>query len=696
MTVTRTETAAPTSEAASRRRGFRADIQGLRAIAVGLVLLYHAGVPLVTGGYVGVDVFFVISGFLISSHLLESLQRTGRIDFADFYARRIRRILPASLTVAMLTALAAVVFYPPLALERVIKDAVATILYVPNIWFAIQNTDYLADHSPSPYQHYWSLGVEEQFYLIWPVLLLGLFVLLRRRRSAIVLGIAGLAVLSLVAGIWMTPVNQPMAFFLLPTRAWELLAGALVGAVLLHARRRFPVWLAAVGGWVGIGMIAASAVLYDDGTVFPGTAALLPTAGTALVILFGADRPRGGPGWLLSIRPMQFVGLISYSLYLVHWPLLIVTQAAVGEEQPMRLAVKVLLGIVLAVPLAWLLFRFVETPLRAPRWLTRRRPRVTLWGTLGVTVVLAVSLFGTAQWAATRDVGTGEAVAAAPEFPTIPPNATAAVPRNMTPALDEVADDVADVYADGCHHDVEEEAVQDCVYGDPDGSARVAVFGDSHSAQWLPAVEELAEATGGTSIRSYTKSSCPAVSVTVLDKDVPYASCDRWRSSVLDSLIADPPDLVIISSYSHYALDGASDGEERTALWAEGVRATVSALEDAGSEVLVITDTPRFDAPPATCASANVMDVTRCAGDRAEAFDSALTAAETEAALAAGGDVADLSDYICDESTCPVIVDDLFVYRDVNHLTASFVRYLAPALRSDVEGLLGIDSPPAP
>lgn len=696
MTVTGTETAASTSEAQPRRRGFRADIQGLRAIAVGLVLLYHAGVPLVTGGYVGVDVFFVISGFLISSHLLESLQRTGRIDFADFYARRIRRILPASLTVAVLTALAAVIFYPPLALERVVRDAVATILYVPNIWFAIQNTDYLADHSPSPYQHYWSLGVEEQFYLLWPLLLFGLVVVFRRRKAAVVLGIAALAVLSLVAGIWMTPINQPMAFFLLPTRAWELLAGALAGAVLLHSRTRLPVWLASTGGWLGIVMIAASALIYDDRTVFPGTAALLPTVGTALVILFGADAPRGGPGWLLSIRPMQFVGLISYSLYLVHWPLLIVTQAAVGEEQPLRLAIKVLLGIVLALPLAWLLFRFVETPLRAPGWLTRRRPRATLWGTLGVTVVLTLSLLATAQWASTRDVGTGEPVAAAPDFPTIPPNASSAVPRNMTPALDEVADDVAEVYADGCHHDVEQESVQDCVYGDPDGASRVAVFGDSHSAQWLPAVEEIAETTGGISIHSYTKSSCPAVAVTVLDKDVPYVSCDRWRSAVLDALIADPPDLVLISSYSHYALVGAGDDSARTDLWADGVRTTVSALEDAGSEVLVIADTPRFDAAPATCASANPMDVSTCAGDRAQAFDVALTATESEAVVTAGGHVANLSDYICGESSCPVIVDDLFVYRDVNHLTASFVRYLAPALRSDVEELLSIGSSPAP
>ena len=227
---------------------FRADIQGLRAIAVGLVLLYHAGVPGVPGGYVGVDVFFVISGFLISSHLLETIERDGRISFAQFYARRARRILPASFVVAGLTAVAVVAFFPPLGVERVLRDGLATVLYVPNIWFAAQNTDYLADHSPSPYQHYWSLGVEEQFYLLWPLILLLLALIVRRRRALVAGGIAVIAALSLAACIIMTQAQQPLAFFLLPTRAWELLAGALVGAAVLGRVPRMKPWVAAAGG----------------------------------------------------------------------------------------------------------------------------------------------------------------------------------------------------------------------------------------------------------------------------------------------------------------------------------------------------------------------------------------------------------------------------------------------------------------
>ncbi len=696
--MTRTDTVSARAGDATlpARRAFRADVQGLRAIAVGLVLLYHAGVPFITGGYIGVDVFFVISGFLISSHLLESLERRGRIDFADFYARRIRRILPASLTVAVLTALAAVLFTPPLALERVIRDALATVLYVPNVWFAIQETDYLADHSPSPYQHYWSLGVEEQFYLLWPVLLLGLFLLVRRRRALLVGGMAALAALSLAAGVWLTPVNQPVAFFSLPTRAWELLVGAVVGAVLLHGPTRLPGWLAALGGWSGIGMIVAGAVLYDDRTAFPGTAAVLPVIGTALVILLGAQGAGGGPGRVLGLRPMQFIGLISYSLYLVHWPLLVVTQAAVGEEEPLRLWVRVLLGIVLAVPLAWLLFRFVETPLRAPRALTARRPRVTLWSTLAITAVLATTLAGTAQWAGTRSIDSGQAAVAAPDVPQAPPPVTTAVPDNMRPSLRTVADDASPVHADGCQNDPQRETVQDCVYGDPDGARRVAVFGDSHSAQWVPTLQAYAAETGDVRIESYTKSSCPAVEATVLIKGVPYASCDRWRTAVRDHLIADPPELVVISSLSHYGLAGVDDEATRRERWAAGAQTMVRELEQAGAEVLVIADTPQFDTTPATCASADVADVSGCAVPRDEGLDLPLQAAERGGVEAAGGRWVDLGDYICDPSSCPVIIGDIFVYHDVNHLTATFAAYLTPVLRGPLDELLGIPASPSP
>lgn len=408
----RQPTAARIPSADARRRAFRSDVQGLRALAVGLVLLYHAGIPFVHGGYVGVDVFFVISGFLITGHLLESLERDGRVRLSAFYARRALRILPASFAVAALTAVAAVAVYAPLGLERVLKDALATVLYVPNVWFAVQNTDYLADHSPSPYQHYWSLGVEEQFYLLWPLALLLIFLAVRRSSRGTTWVVAASAVISLAACVILTPANQPVAFFLLPTRAWELLAGAIVAGLATSGRGRLHPAAAAVGGWVGIGLILVAAGHLGDTTPFPGTAAVLPVVGTALVIACGTGSPAGGPTAVLSLRPMQFVGLISYSLYLVHWPLLVLTQVAVGEHRPLPTAVTFAVGVIVAVPIAWVVFRFVETPLRSPRFVTERAPRVTLLGVAAVTMILASALWAAASWAPTRPVPSGPDVPA--------------------------------------------------------------------------------------------------------------------------------------------------------------------------------------------------------------------------------------------------------------------------------------------
>ncbi|MFD5215761.1 acyltransferase family protein [Microbacterium sp. NPDC058345] len=668
-------------------QAFRTDVQGLRAIAVGLVLLYHAGVPGISGGYIGVDVFFVISGFLISTHLLQSLEREGRIRFADFYARRIRRILPASLTVAAFTAVAAVVFYPPVALERVLRDALATILYVPNIWFAVQETDYLADHSPSPYQHYWSLGVEEQFYLLWPLVLLLLFLLVRRRRTWLILCTTAITGASLVAGAMLTLADQPTAFFSLPTRAWELLVGAVIAMLLLRGPLRASAAGAAIGGWVGVAMVLAGAVAFDSGTAFPGVVALVPTVGTALVLLFGATPSKAGPATLLSIRPMQFVGLISYSLYLVHWPLLVITQAHVGEERPLPLLARVMLGIVLALPLAWLLFRFVETPLRSPRMLTSRPPRVTMFATLGLSILLTVSAASIVHWASVRDLGTSIPVASAPDFPADPPVATEFVPQNLRPALDEVADDLPRLYADGCRLDVKSEQVLDCVYGDATGAKRIAIFGDSHSAQWFPAIDELAGDI--SAIRTYTKSSCPAAEVTVLVKGVPYSACDRWRENVLAHIVADPPDVVVISNFSHYALSGEPRGERRQGIWKRGLSATVERLRAAGIRVLIIADTPQAPAQPPTCLSADVADVTACDIGRDSALDEEIATAERAVAEQTDSAYADLTKYICDAKLCPVIFD-LQVYRDVNHLTSTFVRYLAPALRPQLAEMLDL------
>ena len=339
----------------------RPDIQSLRGLAVLLVLLYHADFPLLPGGYVGVDVFFVISGFLISKHLVEAIERTGRVDFLQFYARRVRRLLPAALTVIALTVLAAAFWIPPLQLRAVFKEAIAATLYVPNLLFAVQGTNYLTEGTPSLFQQYWSLGVEEQFYLVWPAVLAAAIWISRQRRWTLWLIMTLLVVSSFAGSVVLSYTQQPLAFFLLPTRAWEFGIGSLVALAAVRGHWNPSLRTSRALVWAGLTSISISAAMFDENTLFPGYAALAPVAGTALVILAGSSSlaaTNAAIKWPL-LRFIRFVGDISYSLYLVHWPLLVVPQAAIGSAHPLPGYVIAALAAT-CLPCAWLLHRFVE------------------------------------------------------------------------------------------------------------------------------------------------------------------------------------------------------------------------------------------------------------------------------------------------------------------------------------------------
>lgn len=655
---------------------FRGDIQGLRAVAVGAVVLYHAGVPFLPGGYIGVDVFFVISGFLITSHLLTGLRRDGRVHFGTFYARRVRRILPASFVVLIVSVLAALIWYPPLLMREVWMGALATAFYVPNLLFAAQGTNYLAETTPSLFQHYWSLGIEEQFYLLWPLLLFIGYRLLRKPKPLFAVLLVAVA-LSFTAGAILTFQSQPWSFFGLPTRAWELGVGG-VAAFLLTYRPDFvrgPA--AAILAWAGVAGIICSATLFTSSTPFPGFWAAAPVLSTAAVIVGGSATSAFGPKRMLSTHGMMYVGLISYSLYLVHWPILMLTQAAVGFENPLPLWATLLLGAA-SFPAAWVLYRFVEDPARRSRWSTSGPPRRTLLAAGAASLSAALIACGAFMYSNSKPLFVAQEAPAT--VTAIPPAPTSFVPSNLTPPLREASGDQPIVYADGCHLDFTQTDIGDCVYGD-EQAPRIVLFGDSHAAQWFPALLGFAE-RNGLAVENRTKSSCPSVSADVLRDGVPYSSCDSWRSAVIEHINREKPALVVIANYGVANIE--TQGQDYDTAWSAALERTLSAID---APRVVIADTPDLENTPSVCLSANLDSAERCGKPRDASVSQGPRAAEQAVAESLSVPYIDLTDYLCD-TQCEPILGNTLVYRDAHHLTATFSAQMAGPLGNELSAVL--------
>ncbi|MBI3224270.1 MAG: acyltransferase [Mycolicibacterium cosmeticum] len=670
-----TQTIAPKDQFARQKR---LDIQGLRAIAVALVVLFHAEVPGFGGGYVGVDVFFVISGFLISTHLLESMRDRGRVGYGAFYARRARRLLPAAFTVIVATVAVAAVCVSPLQFDMVLKDAVAAAFYVPNMLFAFNATDYLADKTPSLFLHYWSLGVEEQFYLLWPLLLMllfGVFKLRGRMAAALI----ALTAASFLLCVWLTGFSQPSAFFLLPARMWEFGLGALVAFALLHRDRILPGRVAAAAGWIGLATIIVSGVLFSATTLYPGYAVAVPVAGTALLIAAGPVA--WSPASLLSLRPITWIGDISYSLYLVHWPVLMLPLAATAYMEPLPLWWRAVLAVA-CVPLAWLLYTYVEKPGQRLAWLTGARPRRTLAAAgAAMATVLAMAVIGTVAINPPLDGGRP----AEQTVLSLKPHGTAFVPSNVTPTLADAEDILPFVSTNGCHRSHLATDPAGCLFGANAGAPLVVLFGDSHATQWFPALSKLADA-GAIRLDSHTKSACPPVVV----EGLRYPECDTWRSGVIADISASKPALIVVAAWHQYM---AGD-EAATQHWRDALARTISQFPS-GSRVAFLADTPSIGVTPTMCLSRYVDDALRCALPRSEALSDDVRRAERDLAAAGKFTYLDYADYLCNDAVCPGVIGNTLVYRDRHHITVTMSNLLGPVVGADISAILAA-RPPAP
>ncbi|MBB4931912.1 peptidoglycan/LPS O-acetylase OafA/YrhL [Lipingzhangella halophila] len=674
----RTEAArsAPQPPPPTQRRFFP-EVQGLRALAVAIVLAYHVNHDLLPGGYVGVDVFFVISGFLITTLMLREARTHGRVSLAGFYIRRVRRILPAATLVLVVTGVLALVVLPSPRLADTAAQLLASAAYVENLFLAHQSVDYLAaEAAASPVRHFWSLAVEEQFYLLWPLLFAGWLALSPRWRGETVIIALTSAVVAVSFGwsVWLTTNDPQPAYFLPQGRMWELAAGGVLA--LLLARWQPPESARWPLGWAGIAAIAAAAIGYDATTPFPGWAATLPVLGTIAVITAGHTAGRWSAYALLSTRPAGYVGDLSYALYLWHWPLIVFTLAR--TERPALNALEAVLVLGATFALAWGTKAALEDPLRAAR-LPRGGRGAAAFALTGLLLVTAIGAGKYAYQQELSDVRFDPEVHVGPQAigQQHPEGDDSAI---YPPPVSATAD-LPGVYDDDCHATPSVTTLKSCVYGPDDATTDVAIVGDSHAAHWVPALREVAHDREWR-LHTYTKSSCPFTDTLAERNGGPYRECEQWNEAVRDELVSEvEPETVFTSSATQTRAHHADTDEQNTAMLAGGMAGLWSSLDAAGIDVAAIRDTPKSRARLPECVDRNPDDLDECARTSGEALAEDDPQELAVAEYGAQADLLDLTDRFCADGRCPPVVGNVLVYRDSNHLTAAYSRLLASDLQ---------------
>ncbi|KOU74534.1 acyltransferase [Streptomyces sp. XY66] len=661
------------------RSAFRPDIEGLRAVAVVAVLAFHAGIPWATGGFVGVDVFFVMSGYLITGLLVREATATGRIRLGDFFSRRARRLLPSAAVVLAAVAVAGAWLTVPLRRTDVEHDVVAAALSVANWRFVSQRTDYLdAGHDQSPLLHFWSLAVEEQFYLFWAPLLAVVALCAARAvrrgravRHLVFLVAAPLTLASFALALHWTRHSVSLAYLGTPSRVWQFGAGALLALLPLHLTRG-PRPLRLLCGWAGAAAIGWCVVAYDAATPYPGRAALVPTLGTVAVILAAAPgrgerhAPGAGDvGRLLAGRAPRAVGRLSYNLYLWHWPVLVLAEARWG---PLGWPARTALTLAAALP-ALATMRWVERPLRRSRTVCELPRRGLSVGVSAIVLPVVLALV----------MGTTTLKLLGPAAPVdpkgLPPGAvsgptllarTAGTPLVDGPVVPSPVQARGDFPPDGpCEIAPARTSSPDCLFGAVDSPDRIVLLGDSHAGQWFSPMVALASSRGWA-LQEFVKQGCPLPRLTVDSPQLgrAYRECDIWRADTLERLGKQPkPRLVVISSLNRYT------GDER--LLAEAWEKTLAPLRALGAPIVYVEDTPVPGTDVAACVSGSPDSPDDCAFGRAGALRPDPLARRIASGALPGVRSVGVNGVLCPGNgpTCPAVLDRILLYRDDAHLT---------------------------
>ena len=681
----------------------RPEIQALRAIAVATVVVFHYWPELITGGYVGVDVFFAISGFLITAHLVREVDRTAKVSLPGFWARRARRILPAALLVLLFCAVATYFWVPLNLWEQFFGEIRASTLYVENWNLAAQAVDYLgAENRPSPVQHYWSLSVEEQFYIVWPVLILIAMTLARRgsellRRRAIAAMLVLLTLASFIYSVIATANDPAAAFFITPTRVWEFGAGGILALAATTTAR--PASRAAVS-WLGVGAILLASFAFTAETPFPGAAALLPILGTVAVIWAGAPALRWAPlGWM-RLRPVQWVGDNSYSIYLWHWPLLILAPFVLLDQ----LTTPIKLGLLaLTLILAALTKRFVEDPLRSGPLLAGKRPRRTFIVAAAASAVVLLASFAaiaelndrqeqdrraTARLLASGERCLGAAARDPDNQPCINPKLRLSVAPSPATARELVTphDGTEANRSPLCQGGLKIIGLLElCSFGAPANRAerQVVSIGDSHARRWRPGLNIVALESNWR-VTSIVRRGCPLNNY-LTGSSTEIRSCRQWQRQLAAWLKANPTiDTLVIAQST-----GTGRNPERFEARVRGYEERLRLLPSTIEEVIVLRDNPRVSGNTLDCVEqaveAGKAAGPACAIPRSVALKPDPLAVAAENLDQSNINVIDLTEFYCGPEVCLPVVGGVLIHSDRHHQTELWNRTLAPFVLRELD-----------
>jgi peptidoglycan/LPS O-acetylase OafA/YrhL len=652
---------------------FRGDIEGMRAIAIVVIVAYHAGLPGFTGGFIGVDIFFVISGFLITRNLIDESSSTNSIVLPRFWARRVRRLVPGLALMTIVTLVASSLIVAPFDMLQISKEGASAGLYVSNIVFGFKAQNYFASNiNKSPFLHTWSLGVEEQFYLVWPFVLYA--ALLWSRRSGVAIRKLTPAIFVIILGtsftinVVLTAHGSSWAFFSLPTRAWEFALGGLLASI---AVRKVPLWCGTAVGIAGLSAIVYADLVFNDATPYPGTNALWPVVGAGLIILAGQTTDSSNPTaimQLLGTRPMRWVGRLSYSWYLWHWPFIVLVVLALGNSSvSLRTA-----AAIASLGVAYVAFVAVENPIRFNPSLIRSSRRTFLIGVVITGVTLGTA--GVAWEWATR----------------------------QTPASYEALQSVAmRSFFPRCSPAYTPQGIYYCAGGDLNSSTVVALVGDSHAATWFNELSVVA-ARQHVRIAAFMTSGCPYIPI-VVKPAIPNgptstSQCLAARTRGIHGVTELKPAGIILTEHDRQYLglildrDGSVPSEPaQVDLWRTAFKTFLHQMQDQGIRPGVILDDPTLPYEPAECVS-RTQSLAACEASRGAALStgqSLLTA--DNGVLKADPSVPVLApdSFLCDEAGCPLELHGHLLYADTNHLTLGATQLMEPQLSQLLRSLTG-------